>query len=170
MSQSSYICYSIAGKMSGGEDLYLNDDIYGVITPINVPVYEDLLRRTHYDSIKTDKLIHGFTNGFSLEYKGPMWRREMSNNFPITVGSETEMWDKLLKEVSHGRYAGPFSQIPCFRFVQSPIGLVPKAGNKTRLIFHLSYDFGDSESQKSVNHFTPEEVCTVKYNDLDYAV
>ena len=51
---------------------------------------------------------------------------------------------------------------------QSPIGLVPKAGNKMRLIFHLLYDFPDGS--KSINHHTPEELCSVKYNDLDHAI
>ena len=55
-------------------------------------------------------------------------------------------------------------------YVQSPIGLVPKAGGKTRLIFHLSFDFGSQESQKSVNYHTPKQECSVKYNDLDHAV
>ena len=41
-------------------------------------------------------------------------------------------------------------------------------GKKTRLIFYLSYDF--DEEMRSVNHFTPKEKCTVKYQDLDYAV
>ena len=38
------------------------------------------------------------------------------------------------------------------------------------MIFHLSYDFGEEECQKSLNHHTPKEECTVSYNDLDYAV
>ena len=52
--------------------------------------------------------------------------------------------------------------------MQSPIVLVPKAGNKTRLIFHLSFQFCDGKG--SVNSCTPKELCTVKYNDLDAAV
>ena len=53
--------------------------------------------------------------------------------------------------------------------MQSPIGLVPKAGGQTRLIFHLSYDF-KSLGFKSVNHYTPKEKCMVKYRDLDHTV
>ena len=37
-----------------------------------------------------------------------------------------------------------------------------------RLIFHLSYDF--KNGNKSINFWTPEEDCSVKYNDLDSAV
>ena len=47
-----------------------------------------------------------------------------------------------MKEVKVGRYCRPFEQIPYANYIQSPIGLVPKAGGKMRLIFHLSYDFG----------------------------
>ena len=51
--------------------------------------------------------------------------------------------------------------------MQLPIGLVPKTGNKTRLIFHLSHDFNEF---RSINAYTPKENCSVKYNDLDVAV
>ena len=44
-----------------------------------------------------------------------------------------------------------------------------KAGNQTRLIYHLSYDFKDS-GLGSLNAYTPEELCKVKYNDRDHAV
>ena len=74
-----------------------------------------------------------------------------------------------MDEVQVGRFAGPFSDIPYKdTYIQSPIGLVPKAGNKTRLIFHLSYTF--KNGNKSVNYHTPKELCSVKYNDLDVAV
>ena len=75
-----------------------------------------------------------------------------------------------MKEVQARRYAGPFANPPFDdHFIQSPIGMVPKDGGKqTRLIFHLSFDFDDD--MKSVNHFTPKEICSVKYNDLDKAV
>ena len=75
-----------------------------------------------------------------------------------------------MKETELGRYAGPFEQVPYQYYIQSPIGLVPKDGGaKTRLIFHLSFDF-DGEQENSGNHFTPKELCSVKYNDLDYAI
>ena len=83
------------------------------------------------------------------------------------------MWEKISKEVHAKRFAGPYSreQLPFKSYVQSPLGLVPKAGiNKTRLIFHLSYDFGPEEKDKSINFHTPQELCSVKYPDLNYAV
>ena len=74
-----------------------------------------------------------------------------------------------MKEVKLKRFAGPFreSDISFKHFVQSPIGLVSKVGDQTRLIFHLSYDF---PFHKSVNHFISDDICMVKYSDLDTAV
>ena len=74
-----------------------------------------------------------------------------------------------MKEVSLHRYAGPFEQIPFDRYIQSLIGLVPKAGGQTCLIFYLSYNFPES-GYKSVNSYNPKERCCVKYKDLDHAV
>ena len=106
-----------------------------------------------------------------MGYRGPTNRRDFSNNIPFTpgIGDKFEMWEKLIKEVKTGRVAGPFENIPFRNFIQSPIGLVPKAGGKTRLIFHLSYDFDDDE-RRSVNHYIPKQLCSVMYRDLDYAV
>ena len=74
-----------------------------------------------------------------------------------------------MKETELGRFAGPYQKIPFKNnYIQSPIGLVPKSGGKTRLIFHLSYKFHNGN--ESVNFCTPEEDCTVKYKDLDEAV
>ena len=73
-----------------------------------------------------------------------------------------------MKEVALGRVAGPFNDIPFESYIQSPIGLVPKDnGTQTRLIFHLSYEFPDD---RSVNYYIPDELCSVKYQDLDAAV
>ena len=66
-------------------------------------------------------------------------------------------------EVSEGRLAGPYEVIPYSNYIQSPVGLVPKAGGKTRLIFHLSYNFSDKPEDASVNGSTPKELCTVHY-------
>ena len=75
-----------------------------------------------------------------------------------------------MKEVECGWYAGLFDEPPFEYFVQSPVELVPKAGNKTRLIFHLSYDFGPEVKDKSINFYTPPKLTSVKYQDLDLRV
>ena len=145
-----------------------NFDLTNISTPLKVDVLERLLIESNYDSVETDFLVQGFRNGFDLGYAGPVRRRDKSHNIPITVGSKIDMWNKIMVEVGEGRYAGPYEQPPFEYFVQSPIGLVPKAGGKTRLIFHLSYNF--KNGNKSINHWTPAHLCSVKYHNLDHAV
>ena len=117
-------------------------DIERIYTPINVELYETYLWQSGYDKKKTDYLIQGFKEGFDLHYQGPMDRNDMSKNIPLTVGTKTDLWNKVMKEVALKRFAGPYRQPPFKNFIQSPIGLVPKSNGDLRLIFHLSYDFG----------------------------
>lgn len=147
-----------------------------IVTPINAAELDRLLRETHYNDKKRSYIIDGFTNGFSIHYTGPTDRQNTSNNLKITIGSELELWNKVMTEVQLKRYSGPFDEIPQqFKnsFVQSPLGLVRKAGftadgkPKTRLIFHLSHP---RVSGTSVNAFTDENYKHVKYKDLDVAV
>ena len=86
-----------------------------------------------------------------LQYRGPWHQRDQARNIPfqVGVGNKYEMWKKFIDEVKAKRYAGPYDEVPFKYYIQSPCGLVPKAGNKTRLIFHLSYDFRPEEHQKS---------------------
>ena len=129
-----------------------------------------MLQNSQYDENESQFLVDGFTNGFDIGYDGPTKRSSTSDNLPFTVGNKVDLWNKLMKEVSLGHVAGPFDEVPFEDFIQSPIGLVPKAGtDQTRLIFHLSYDF-KSDGHKSVNFHTPKDKCSVKYRDLDFAV
>ena len=145
-----------------------NFDLQNIVTPVNVSRLHDLLRKTNYDTNETRFLVNGFTNGFSLGYEGPFNRRDTSRNIPFTMGDKFQLWNHIMKEVKNKRFAGPFDEIPFRDYVQSPVGLVPKAGNKTRLIFHLSYTF--QNGGQSINAWTPKDRCTVSYNDLDHAV
>ena len=71
------------------------------------------------------------------------------------MGNRVDMWNKLMKEVKLKRVAGPVDTVPFDNYIQSPIGLVPKAGSdQTRLIFHLSY-YCKRDGLRSVNAFTP---------------
>ena len=152
-------------------DHFENLDITHVQTPINAVKFKELLLQSKYPEDEVNFLYEGFTVGFDFGYRGPVDRKNFSHNIPIRIGAKQEMWNKVMKEVKMGRYAGPFRDKPPFEyFIQSPIGLVPKAGNQTRLIFHLSYDFGEEECDKSFNYHTPTELCTVRYNDLDHAI
>lgn len=153
-----------------------NFDLDNICTPINTANFGKLLQDTKYDREKTDFILNGFKKGFSLHYIGPTNRTDTSRNLRLNIGSELELWNKVMNEVKLKRYAGPFSSIPVsFKdsFVQSPLGLVKKAGftedgkPKTRLIFHLSHP---RISKTSINDYTDERFKHVKYKDLDHAV
>ena len=148
---------------------FTNFDLQNICTPVNPEVLKRMLLEANYDMAETEFLYNGFKFGFDIGYKGPKVRTDQARNIPFTVGNKFIMWEKIMKEVEAGRYAGPYKEPPYKRFIQSPIGLVPKAGNKTRLIFHLSYTFKESGNE-SVNFWTPEELCSVHYNDLDHAI
>ena len=138
------------------------------MTPINAERLRNLLIDSGYNRRRTEFLYQGFTQGFDMGYAGPLHRADFSENLPFRgVGNQVELWNKVMKEVKLNRYAGPFERIPFDNFIQSPIGLVPKGQDQTRLIFHLSYDFKDF---KSFNYYTPDQLCKVKYRDLDHAV
>ena len=132
-----------------------------IVTPINVRALEFFLRESKYDESKSAEILRGFKYGFDIGYRGPVNRQDVSANLPLTIGSLQDIWDKLMKEVKLGRYAGPYTKIPYDNYIQSPIGLVPKASNQMRLIFHLSYDFGPENHQKSLNFHTPEDCCLI---------
>ena len=150
--------------------MFINSDLENIVTPVKVDVLERLLKQSNYDTQETEYLVNGFRNGFDIHYDGPKDRKDYSENIPFrSVGTAKELWDKLMKEVKLRRYAGPFKHLPFEHFVQSPIGLVPKAGGKTRLIFHLSYNFPCS-GEASINAHTDKRHCRVKYRDLDEAV
>ena len=152
-----------------------NPDLENIVTPIRVEVLSNLLHASNYKQEETDFLIDGFSNGFDIGYDGPTIRQSSSANIPLTLGSKEDLWEKITKEVKLQRVAGPFDNILFENYIQSPIGLVPKTGGKTRMIFHLSYNFNKkgktpAEDQKSLNACTPSHLCSVKYHDLDDAV
>ena len=137
------------------------------MTPLDVDMYESLLKSSQYHPEKSKYLVEGFRHGFSLKYQRKLDSKQLAPNLKIRVGSPVELWNKVMKEVGSGRYAGPFETPPFEYFIQSPIGLVPKdQGRKTRLIFHLSYP----REGNSVNSGIPAEYCTVKYPDFEDVV
>ena len=139
--------------------------------PIKIDILDKMLRQTNYPPDKREFLYKGFSNGFDIGYVGPVERQSVSDNIPIRIGSKLDMWNKVMKEVKLGRYAGPYKKIPFKNYIQSPIGLIPKdGGTKTQLIFHLSYDFGERAEDRSLNFHTPADICSVKYYDLDHAI
>ena len=121
-----------------------NLDLENIIMPIRTKKLIAMLKEVNYNREEIQFLKQGFSQGFNIEYEGPKNRQSTAPNLHLHVGSKVQLWNKLMKEVKCQRVAGPFEDIPFDNFIQSPIGLVPKAGgdgNQTRLIFHLSYEF-----------------------------
>ena len=94
-------------------------------TPVNVEVLDKLLEISNFDKNKRLFLTKGFREGFDLGYKGEENVKMTARNLKLNIGSQEELWSKVLKEVELGRYAGPFKEIPFDAYIQSPIGLVP---------------------------------------------
>ena len=147
---------------------YENFDLENIITPIDADKFNELLSEANYNNKKRNFIVEGFKSGFPLCYEGDKQVRRTAPNLKLRVGSKLELWNKVMKEVQLGRYAGPYKDIPYQHFIQSPVGLVPKdKGTKTRLIFHLSYPKHDNTS---VNAGIPKQYCTVKYPEFEEAV
>ena len=158
------ICVFVTEDVSTFEE----DNWQNIITPIRVEVLEEMLVTSGYDMQLTQEIASGFRTGFDIGYRGSMLRKNRSSNLPLRVGSLLDLWNKVMCEVETQRVADPFESPPMEYYVQSPLGLVPKGGKKTHLIFHLSYDF--NEWDRSINTLTPDELCTVKYKNLDFAI
>ena len=52
-----------------------------VVTPIKVDCFEKLLKQYQYDKQKTQFLVNGFKYGFDIGYRGPLYRKNLSEIF-----------------------------------------------------------------------------------------
>ena len=58
-----------------------------------------LLKETEYPESEVEYLKDGFTNGFDIGYEGLEHRQSTAANNPLKIGSKTQLWNKLMKEV-----------------------------------------------------------------------
>lgn len=133
-------------------------------SPIDLTVLKQEL--TFYMHDDKELLLKGFTEGFSLQYKGP---REFTQSKNLKSASDHPeiIKEKIEEEVKAGRVAGPFefSNLPIQTLRVSPIGLVPKKNGKFRMIHHLSHPKGNS-----LNDFIDPKLCSVQYTSFDEAI
>ena len=165
----SHGAHLLEGEVTNRIDRFENYDLETIVTRINADTMEQLLIETNYNKEEIKFWMDGFRYGFSLEYQGSMYHQNRSGKLHFRLRNKTILWNKIMKEVKAGRVAGPYkeSEFPFDEYLQAPLGLVLKSGNKACMIFHLSYDFVEN---KSVNYHTSENLCKVQYNDLDETV
>ena len=95
-------------------------------TPIKVDVYENLLKKSGYDELKTRFLCKGFQEGFKIQYEGSIKRVNKAKNLPLRgLGTKCDLWNKVMKEVKLVRASGPYKEenIPFDNYIQSPYRL-----------------------------------------------
>lgn len=132
-------------------------------SPIDVNILEQELAR--YDSPDRFLILDGFQNGFSLQYSGPRVAFD-TKNLKSAKELPQIVQEKINKEITERRVAGPFPERPIEMLRISPIGLVPKkTPGEFRLIHHLSYPHGFS-----VNDFIDPRLTSVQYTSFDEAV
>lgn len=117
------------------------------------------------DQEKAQLLIEGFSSGFKLPIFSGLGC-QLSKNLKSVLIHTDIVRDKLIKEISANRVAGPFISPPFMNFRVSPLGLVPKKEpNSYRLIHHLSFPVGNS-----LNDETDPLSASVNYATFDDAI
>jgi hypothetical protein len=136
------------------------------VTPVcQTTLYFYALLLQNYDSARANYLVCGFKNGFEIGVQGDSHFRALPKLKSASKFPEI-MEEKLAKEISQGRIAGPFHELPFVNLYISPIGVVPKHEvGQYRLIHHLSYP-----KDKSNNDHIPDELKTVHYSSIDDAI
>ncbi|CAG2200166.1 unnamed protein product [Mytilus edulis] len=135
-------------------------------TPIKVENLEHFL--VGYETQLKDKLIHGFSFGFSINscFSTSLNKKIFPPNHKSARENYHVVQSKLNKEIEAGRVKGPFTKPPFPLFVCSPLGLVPKKEpNSYRLIHDLSYPKGDS-----VNSGISPEFSAVQYQNIETVI
>ena len=111
------------------------------------------------------ELIQGLKYGFKLQYSSQ--RRSFEINLKEIVGKKAVVAkDKIYKEITLGRIAGPFHFPPFPTIRISPISVILKrSSSEYRLIHNLSFP-----EHVSFNDFIDKELCIVKYSTIDDAI
>ena len=151
------------GKFS--DALAINFQSKNLPTPIDVPKLDRLL--SGYGELEKKRLIDGFTEGFTVPSTISSDPCKFGYTNHKTVNSNMSVvQDKLGKELSLGRIAGPFVDPPFEKFIVSPLGLVPKKNpGEFRLIHDLSFPKGNS-----VNSHIDPQFSAVQYEVLDHCI
>ena len=134
--------------------------------PIRINVLQSMLGSYPQKHI-SEILVNGFKHGFNLQCTNPPVRTHDPTNLKSVLLNPTCTLEKINKEVTAGRFGGPWSAPPLENFIVRSIGLREKKVKGTyRLIHHLSYP----RDGNSVNSGIAPELCSVKYASFDHAI
>ena len=134
-----------------------------VYSPIDVSRLANVLYH-HPDRALTQFLLHGFTHGFDIGYRGPITAGSSKNLFSARSHA-IDVTAALNKEVSRGHTLGPYD-VPPFPILHvSPLGAVEKKDSTYRIILDLS-----SPKGQAVNDGIDQADYSVRYSSFDDAV
>ena len=132
-------------------------------TPIKIHRLAKLLT-SHPDQQFVQHIISGLEHGFNIGYGGARTNQQ-SRNLPTASTHPDFVSDQLSESCRRGETAGPYPSPPFPVMRLSGIGVVPKKGNKLRLIHHLSSPRGDS-----VNDHIHRKFVNLQYITVDDAI
>ena len=137
--------------------------------PLPTPIKYDRLAfyLLGYDQNKVQYLLNGFKHGFNLEFEGKRGS-QFSPNLKSALEKKEIVTGKIIKELTAGRIAGPFSEPPFPSMKISPLGIVPKkTPNDFRMIHHLSFP---NKKEGSVNAGISDASAFVQYAGINDAI
>ena len=133
-------------------------------TPVKVATLARLLSEISFPN--ADFVVSGFRFGFKLGFEGPQIPLSANNNLSVNRNIDAAA-EKVSSEVSLGRIAGPFLDIPLSNFKCSPLSLREKSTpGKYRLLHNLSYPY----DEQSVNFNIPMEASHLGYASVGDAI
>ena len=134
----------------------------GAHTPLRHSQFESELAQ-HPNKAWVSRLLSGITHSVDIGYMGP--REPIDARNLLSAHTHPHIIHAHLQEVEAGRIRGPFQDRPFPSLRCSGLGVVPKKGNKWRMILHLSAPFGSS-----INDFISKESFSLRYSSVDDAV
>ena len=79
--------------MDKAPEFFENPDLEDPYTTVEPHRLCDMLVASGYDHNKTQELFLGFSEGFDICYREPEQRSKISNNIPLRIGNEVELWN-----------------------------------------------------------------------------
>jgi hypothetical protein len=119
----------------------------------------------HPDRQFAEMILEYIDSGVPIFYEGPDYQR-VCPNWGSTKVFKDDVLKTIAKDIKMERKSGPFTSLPMWNFVGSPMGaFAKKRSAKVRVIHDLSWP-----PDTSINSHIPAELCSVSYVSVDDAV